>query len=132
MIRPIATIAALLVSPPLVASAQTNSHACQHRMIVESLDFQAIGGDQNEYDLRMRNLTSTPITADVIFSGSPNTVTLFSPTLAGVPIPAYGATEALGFGWGTSNPMGPANVARVHDAFAGGGPTMRVRNCRAG
>ena len=105
------------------ASAQT-ANTCQGRVVIDTIYQTGTGGNNYEYFIHLRNATRSAITVDVAFSGFPGTVTLFSPSLPGIPIGANATRSSLKFGRGT--------VARVYDAAAGAGPTVRLTNCRAG
>lgn len=113
------------------ASAQANN-TCDRRVVIDTIYQTGTGGNNFEYFIHLRNATNARITADVTFSGFPGTVTLFSPSLPGIPIGANATRSSLKFGRGTWGQVNTGTVARVYDAPAGAGPTVRLTNCRAG
>ena len=115
------------------AQAQASPTTCQGRVVVDTIYQTGIGGNNFEYFIHLRNATRARITADVTFSGFPaGAVTLFSPSLPGIPIDANATRSSLKFGRGTNGQISTGTVARVYDAAAGAGPTVRLTNCRAG
>lgn len=113
------------------ASAQAGN-TCNRRVVIDTIYQTGTGGNNFEYFIHLRNATNARITADVTFSGFPGTVTLFSPSLPGIPIGAHATISSLRFGRGTWGQVNTSSVARVYDAAAGAGPTVRLTNCRAG
>ena len=123
-----AALAAIGLAGP--AGAQTN--ACQGRVVIDTIYRSGTGGSSYEYFIHIRNATRNAITVDASFSGFPGTVTLFSPSLPGIPIGANATRSGLKFGRGTWGQVSTGTVARVYDAAAGSGPSVRLSNCRAG
>ncbi len=81
------------------------------------------------YVFALRNGTREPLTVDVSFSGFPPGMVLFTPSLTGVPLRQASASGGCASG-GASSARSPAHPARVYDVPAGGGPTIRLSNCR--
>ena len=125
----IAAVATLAIAG--TAQAQ-NATTCQGRVVVDTVYQTGRGGNNFEYFIHLRNATRTRITADVTFSGFPATVTLFSPSLPGIPIGPNATVSSLRFGSGTNGQINQGTVARAYDVPAGAGPTVRLTNCRAG
>jgi len=129
-------IAAAVFAPiGLAGQAQaqgTGANTCQGRAVIDTVYQTGTGGNNFEYFIHIRNATRTALTVDVAFSGFPGTVTLFSPSLPGIPIGANATRSSLKFGRGTWPQVSTGTVARGYDAAAGAGPTVRLTNCRAG
>jgi hypothetical protein len=128
-----AALAALAsgIAAPQTAQAQAAA-TCQGRVVIDTIYQTGLGGNNYEYFIHLRNATRTALTVDVTFTGFPGTVTLFSPSLPGIPIGANATRSSLKFGRGTNGQISTGTVARVYDAAAGAGPTVRLTNCRAG
>ena len=125
-----ATILALGLGHSGAAKAQA-ANTCQGRVVVDTV-YQTNAGNNNfEYSIMLRNATRNAVTVDITFSGFPAGVTLFSPILPGIPLSPFSTRSALRFGRGTVNTISVGTVARVYDAGAGTGPTVRVSNCRS-
>jgi hypothetical protein len=128
---------ALLAATVLAAGAATpvqaqTSTACQGRAVIDTIYQTGVGGNSYEYFFTIRNLTRVNLTVDVSITGFTTGVTLFSPSLPGIPLGRDAAHSALKFGRGTSGNISVGTVARAYDAAAGSGPTIRLTNCRAG
>jgi hypothetical protein len=125
--------ATLLAAFGLTSQAQAqNANTCQGRVVIDTIYQTGTGGNNYEYFIHLRNATNRAVTVDVNFSGFPGTVTLFSPSLPGIPIGANATRSSLKFGRGTWGQVSTGTVARVYDAAAGAGPSVRLTNCRAG
>ena len=121
-------LAAALAVMANQASAQVTT--CQNRVVIDTIYQTGTGGNNYEYFVSFRNATKQPLTVDVTFSGFPTTITLFSPSLPGIPVGAYASKSNLKFGRGTNGNINTGTVARVYDAAAGTGPSVRLTNCR--
>jgi len=136
MLRKIITAAAIFslgaaVCQPGVAQAQPNN-SCAGRVVIDTIYQTGVGGGNHEYFFNLRNATRKTITVDVSMAGFPAGVTLFSPSLPGIPLSAFASRTALKFGRGTWGQVNVGTVSRVYDSGAGSGPTIRLTNCRAG
>ena len=107
-------------------------NTCQERVLIDTIYQTGTGGNNFEYFIDLRNATNARITADVTFSGFHGTVTLFSPSLPGIPMGPNETKSSLRFGRGTNGQISTGTVARVYDTPAGAGPAVRLTNCRAG
>lgn len=124
--------AAALLMAGLAGQAQAQAtNTCQGRAVIDTVYQTGVGGNNFEYFIHIRNATNRAITVDVTFTGFPNTVTLFSPSLPGIPIGANTTRSSLKFGRGTWGQVSTGTVARAYDANASTGPTVRLTNCRA-
>ena len=121
---------ALAALPLGIASAQTAT-TCNGRVFIDTIYQTGTGGNNFEYFIHLRNATRTRLTVDVTFTGFPNTVTLFSPSLPGIPIGANATISSLRFGRGTYNQVNISTVQRAYDVAAPAGPVVRLTNCRA-
>ena len=117
---------------PQAARAQVPANTCQNRMVVDTVYQAGTGGNNFEYFFQLRNATPDALRVDVTFSGFGPDVTLFSPSLPGVPVGANATLSNQRFGRGTDGQINTGTVARVYDATAGKGATIRLTNCRAG
>lgn len=113
------------------ASAQT-ANTCQGRAVIDTIYQKGIGGSNYEYFFNVRNATRSALTVDISITGFPAGVTLFSPSLPGLPMGSYATRSALKFGRGTNSNISVGTVARAYDAAAGAGPAIRLTNCRTG
>ncbi len=120
-------MAALLL--PAAAMAQTPNQ-CQGRVFIDTVYQTGTGGNNFEYFVHIRNATRQAMTVDITLSGFPANVTLFSPSLPGIPLGPHATRSNLKFGRGTNGQISLGTVARVYDAPAGAGATVRLTNCR--
>jgi hypothetical protein len=128
-----AVLAVTFLAAAAAAPAQAqNANTCNNRVVIDTIYQSGTGRNNYEYYVHLRNATRTALTLDVTFSGFPGTVTLFSPQLPGIPIGAHATRSSLKFGRGTNGQISTGTVARVYDAAPGGGPTVRLTNCRPG
>ncbi len=121
-----------LAALPQGAQAQPVT-TCNNRVVIDTIYQTGTGGNNFEYFIHLRNATRGALTVDVTFSGFNGLtppVTLFSPSLPGIPIGANATISSLRFGRGNNNQINTGTVARVYDAAAGTGPTVRLTNCR--
>lgn len=126
-----AILAATVLVGAAAGPAQAQSpNTCNNRVVIDTIYQTGTGGNNFEYFLHLRNATRGRVTVDVTFTGFPGNVTLFSPSLPGIPIGANATISSLRFGRGTNGQIGTVTVARVYDAAAGAGPTVRLTNCR--
>ncbi len=126
-----ATLAVLAggIAAPQGAQAQPVT-TCNNRVVIDTIYQTGTGGNSFEYFIHLRNATRGALTVDVTFTGFPGNVTLFSPSLPGIPIGANATISSLRFGRGTNGQINTGTVARVYDGAAGAGPTVRLTNCR--
>lgn len=117
------------IAAPQGAQAQPVT-TCNNRVVIDTIYQTGIGGSNYEYFIHLRNATPAALTVDVSFTGFPGNVTVFSPALPGIPIGANATRSSLRFGRGTNGQISTGTVARVYDAPAGAGPTVRLTNCR--
>jgi hypothetical protein len=133
MLRHTITAAAVTLGAAIgqlgVAQVQTGN-TCKGRVVVDTIYQFGIGQGQFEYYFNIRNATRDQLMADVTLSGFPAGVTVFSPSVTGIPLGAYASRNALKFGRGTWAEVHSGTVNRVYDAAAPAGPTIRVTNCR--
>ena len=132
MLRKSIATAAILAAVGMTGQASGQANTCQGRATIDAIQQSHWGGSTYDDLIHIRNATNRSITVDVSFSGFPDNVTLFSPVLPGIPIGLDATRSSLKFGRGTSNQVSVSTVTRVSDAAAGGGPTVRLTNCRAG
>jgi hypothetical protein len=130
MIRNTIIAAAALAAFAGQASAQAPVTTCNQRVVIDTIYQTGTGGNNFEYFIHLRNATRSALTVDVTFTGFPGTVTLFSPSLPGIPLAAHATRSSMRFGRGTNGQINTGTVARVYDAAAGAGPTVRLTNCR--
>ena len=121
-----ATLAVIAVSGQVRAQSTT----CQGKAVIDTVYQTNTGSNRYEYYFNVRNATRTPLAIDVTFTGFPTNVTLFSPSLPGIPVGPFVTRAAIKFGRGTNATISPNTVARVYDTAAGTGPTVRLANCR--
>lgn len=121
----------LLVGAAAAPAQAQNANACQNRVFIDTIYQSGTGGNNFEYFLHLRNATRARLTVDVTFTGFPGNVTLFSPSLPGIPIGPNATISSLRFGRGSNGMISTGTVARTYDAAAGAGPTVRLTNCRA-
>lgn len=126
-----AALFALAAAAPGSAQAQPAS-TCQGRAVIDTIYQTGLGGNNYEYFFNVRNATRGSLTVDIAITGFPAGVTIFSPSLPGIPLGGYATRSAIKFGRGTVGTINVGTVARVYDAPAGAGPTIRLTNCRAG
>lgn len=124
--------AAILVGTAAAPAQAQNSNTCNNRVVIGTIYLTGTGGNNYEYFIHLRNATGQRLTVDVHFSGFPMGVTLFSPSLPGIPIGANATISSLRFGRGSNNSINTSTVARIYDASPGAGPAVRLTNCRAG
>jgi hypothetical protein len=127
-----AILAAMVLVWAAAAPAHAqNANACHNRVVIDTIYQTGTGGNNFEYFLHLRNATRTAINVDVTFTGfQARNVTLFRPSWPGIPIGANATISSLRFGRGTNGQINTGTVARVYDAAAGSGPTVRLTNCR--
>ena len=123
-----ALILALAAAGPAQAQMMTT---CQGRVFIDTVYQTGLGGGQFEYFINIRNATRGRLTFDVTLTGFPATVTLFSPSMPGIPVGANATISGMRIGRGTNAQIGVGTVARVYDAAPGSGPTVRLTNCRS-
>jgi hypothetical protein len=123
--------AAVLVGAAAAPAQAQSTNACLGRVAVDTIYQTGTGGNNYEYFLHLRNVTRSRITVDVTFTGfEARNVTLFSPSLPGIPVGGNATIPNLKFGRGTNGQINTGTVARVYDAAPGSGPTVRLTNCR--
>lgn len=128
-----AILAAAILAASAIAPVQAQTpNTCQGRAVIDTIYQSGVGGNNYEYYFNVRNATRGSLTVDVTITGFPDTVALFSPSLPGIPLGSYASRSALKFGRGTNGNISVGTVARVYDAGAGAGPTIRLTNCRPG
>jgi hypothetical protein len=126
-----AALLALLAATPAQAQGQ-GGNTCRGRVLIANVTQASGPGNTVFYAVTLLNGTQDRVTLDVGFSGFPGAVTVYSPTLTNVPLEPRGGTREHRFGRGTLGLLDTAAVARVYDSQAGGGPTVRIGNCRLG
>jgi len=125
-------MAALIAALAAAGSAQAQvTTLCQGRVFIDTVYQTSLGGNQFEYFIHVRNASRAPLTFDVTLTGFPGTVTLFSPSLPGIPVGANATISRMRIGRGTNAQIGVGTVARVYDVAPGSGPTVRLTNCRS-
>lgn len=125
-------LAAMLATAPLHQAGAQGVNTCAGRAVIDVVYQTAVGGNNYEYFFNVRNATRGSLTVDITITGFPAGVTLFSPSLPGIPLGSYATRSAIRFGRGTASNISNGTVARVYDGAAGSGPTLRLTNCRAG
>lgn len=91
-------VASVLVGAAAAPAQAQNANACQGRVVIDTIYQTSTGGNNFEYFLHLRNATRTAVTVDVTFPSFPGNVTLFSPSLPGIPIGPYVTRSSLKFG----------------------------------
>jgi hypothetical protein len=127
-----ALLAALMAAAPLQQADAQGQTSCAGRVVIDAIYQTQTGGNHYEYFFSLRNGTRGAVTVDVAITGFPAGVTLFSPSLPGIPLGGYATRSAVRFGRGTSGNIGNGTVTRAYDASPGSGPTVRLTNCRGG
>ncbi len=121
---------ALPLLPAAIPQAEAQSATCRNRVFVDSVYQNGLGGDRFEYMVQLRNGTANPVTLQLNFGGFGSTVTLFSPQLVGITLPAHGS-QTIRFGNGTNGNINMGNVSVVYDGPATAGrAAVAVSNCR--
>ncbi|MBY0336698.1 MAG: hypothetical protein K2X11_08795 [Acetobacteraceae bacterium] len=114
------------------APAAAQGTQCQGRVFIDAVLQNGMGGNEFQYFFHIRNGTGSPMTADVQLQNFPGDVQLFSPTLVNIQMQPWATVAMVRFGRGTNGNITNQTVAVAYDAGGGGGPTVRVVNCRAG
>ncbi|ONG50643.1 hypothetical protein BKE38_17665 [Pseudoroseomonas deserti] len=127
----IALGAAATLAATAGSSAAQPANTCAGKMFIDTVYANGTGPNAFEYFVQIRNQTSGPMIADVALGGFPQTVTLFSPRLPGVPTGAW-QSQQIRFGRGTNAQINPGTVDRLYDRTGSGKPYISLQNCRAG
>lgn len=112
--------------PQAEAQIQT---ACRGSIFVDSVYQTGLGGNRYEYFVQVRNGMQQAMGLQLNFGGFGDGVTLFSPQLTGITLPAHGS-QTIRFGNGTNGNIHMGNVTIAYDAPASGGrATVSATNC---
>ncbi|NKE43658.1 hypothetical protein HB662_02645 [Roseomonas frigidaquae] len=121
---------ALPLMPAAIPQAEAQGNVCRNRVFVDSVYQNGLGGNRYEYMVQVRNGTSAPVTLQLNFAGFGSTVTLFSPQLTGITLPAHG-NQTIRFGNGTNGNINMGNVTVVYDGPATAArASVAATNCR--
>lgn len=109
--------------------AQASTPVCKGRGFIDSVYQNGLGGTDFEYMVIVRNQTSSSMKFNVSFSGFPDSVSLFSPSLPGVTLAPH-ASQTIRFGRGTNGNISTGTVAVLYDReVAVGRPAVVMAHC---
>ena len=112
-----------------VSVAQASTPVCKGRGFIDSVYQNGLGGTDFEYMVIVRNQTSSSMKFNVSFSGFPDSVSLFSPSLPGVTLAPH-ASQTIRFGKGTNGNINMGTVAVLYDReVAAGRPAGVMSQC---
>ncbi|MDP3416964.1 hypothetical protein [Falsiroseomonas sp.] len=121
---------ALPLLPATIPQAEAQTNTCRNRVFIDSVYQTGLGGNRYEYFLQVRNGTPIPVSLQINIGTMFPTVSVFSPQLSGINLPAHGS-QTIRWANGTHNNISLGTVSVVYDAPAtGGSPTIAVNNCR--
>lgn len=123
---------ALPLLPATIPQAEAQGAAqvvCRGSIFVDSVYQTGLGGNRYEYFVQVRNGTPMARGLQLNFGGFGDAVTLFSPQLTGISLPAFGS-QTIRFGNGTNGNINMGTVSVVYDGPATGGrATVAANNC---
>ncbi|MDO9500090.1 hypothetical protein [Falsiroseomonas sp.] len=121
---------ALPLLPATIPQAEAQGQTtCRGSIFVDSVYQTGLGGNRYEYFVQVRNGTPQTMGLQLNFAGFGDGVTLFSPQLTGITLPAHGS-QTIRFGNGTNGNIHMGNVTIAYDTPATGGrATVSVTNC---